>query len=348
LALKVPPVEPVREGLWSVPVVIPDNPLGYTLVYLFETPSGPVLVDNGWDDPRSLAALRAGVAETGQSLDDVYGVLLTHVHPDHHGLSGKVREASGAWIAMHPEDAWIVSMRRNTDDGWLLQTAAVMLSAGAGEADLADLPDLSVLHAHRPDPPALPTRLFADGDVVDVPGWTVRAVWTPGHSPGHTCFVVDDLLLSGDHVLPRISPHIGLYDESSDADPLGDYLASLAKLRSESVAEVLPAHVSRFAPLAPRLASLAAHHEERLAAIVASLAEGPLTTWDITAAMPWNRRWEDIVPFMKRAALGEAVAHLRHLERRGLVERVPGAWPAAYRLVVTPSGAPGAGATPAG
>jgi glyoxylase-like metal-dependent hydrolase (beta-lactamase superfamily II) len=239
---------------------------------------------------------------------------------------------------MHPEDAWIVSMRRNTDDGWLLQTAAVMLSAGAGESDLADLPDLSVLHAHRPDPPALPTRLFADGDVVDVPGWTVRAIWTPGHSPGHTCFAVDGLLLSGDHVLPRISPHIGLYDEASDADPLGDYLASLAKLRNTVVTEVLPAHVSRFAPLEPRLSSLAAHHEERLAAIVASLADGALTTWEITAAMPWNRRWEDIVPFMKRAALGEAVAHLRHLERRGLVERVPGAWPTAYRLVPTPAG----------
>jgi glyoxylase-like metal-dependent hydrolase (beta-lactamase superfamily II) len=342
LALKAPPVEPVRDGLWSVPVVIPDNPLGYTLVYLFETTSGPVLVDSGWDDPRSWDALRGGVRETGHEIEDVYGVLLTHVHPDHHGLSARVRAASGAWLAMHPEDAWIVSMRRNTDDGWLLQTAAVMLSAGATEEDLADLPDLSLLHAHRPDPPALPTRLFADGDVVDVPGWTVRAVWTPGHSPGHTCFAVDGtgLLLSGDHVLPRISPHIGLYDESSEADPLGDYLASLLKLRSEAVSEVLPAHVSRFPDLTARLDSLAAHHEERLSAIADSLAAGPLTTWEITAAMPWNRKWADIVPFMKRAALGEAVAHLRHLERRGVVERVAGAWPASYRLVE--------GATPAG
>jgi glyoxylase-like metal-dependent hydrolase (beta-lactamase superfamily II) len=336
LALRIPEVEPVREGLWSVPVVIPDNPLGYTLVYLFETEAGPVLVDNGWDDPRSWTALREGVAATGHAVGDVYGVLLTHVHPDHHGLSAKVRDSSGAWLAMHPEDAWVVSMRRNTDDAWLLQTAAVMLNAGATEADLADLPDLATLHAHRPDPPALPTRLFADGDVVDVPGWTVRAVWTPGHSPGHTCFVVEghELLLSGDHVLPRISPHVGLYDESSEADPLGDYLASLAKLRSESVREVLPAHVARFTGLADRLSSLTEHHEERLAAILASLRDGPLTTWEVTAAMPWNRRWEEIVPFMKRAALGEAVAHLRHLERRGLVESVPGAWPASYRLAM--------------
>lgn len=342
MALQAPPVEPLRDGLWSVPVVIPDNPLGFTLVYLFETASGPVIVDNGWDDPRAWEALRAGIAETGHDVADVYGVLLTHVHPDHHGLSARVREASGAWLAMHPEDAWVVARWRNARDAWLLEAAAVMLSAGAPEDELAELPDVSGLRAGsvRGELPALPTRLFADGDVVDVPGWTVRAIWTPGHSPGHTCFAVEgpDLLLAGDHVMPRITPHIGLYDDDSDADPLGDYLASLGKLRSERVTEVLPAHVGRFAALVPRLDELAAHHEERLAAIAASLAQGPLSTWDIAAAMPWNRRWADIAPLMKRIALGEAVAHLRHLERRGLVERVPGAWPATYQLVATPAG----------
>ena len=61
-------------------------------------------------------------------------------------------------------------------------------------------------------PPVLPDRNLSDGQRVDVPGWDVRAVWTPGHSPGHTCFNVgDDVLLSGDHVLPEITPHIGLY-----------------------------------------------------------------------------------------------------------------------------------------
>ncbi len=335
-----PPVEEVRPGLWSVPVVIPDNPLGYTLVYVFATASGPVIVDNGWDDPRAWAALSAGLAEAGFDVADVYGVLLTHVHPDHHGLSGRVREASGAWIAMHPEDAWVVTRWRTTMDTWLLETAAVMLSAGAPEDELAALPDFSGVVGRPRELPALPTRLFADGDYVDVPGWTVRALWTPGHSPGHTCFVVDGMLLAGDHVMPKISPHIGLYDEESDADPLGDYLASLAKVRSVEVAEVLPAHVGRFTDLAPRVDELAAHHEDRLSEIAACLAGGPLTTWEIAATMSWNRSWEQIPTFMKRVALGEAVAHLRHLERRGVAERVPGAWPASYRLVprATPAG----------
>ena len=338
-----PPVEVVRPGLWSVPVVIPDNPLGYTLVYLFETDSGPVVVDNGWDDPRAWESFRNGVAETGHRVEDIYGVLLTHVHPDHHGLSSRIRAASDAWIAMHPEDAWVVTRWRETLDTWLLETAAVLLSSGAPEDAIAALPDLTGVPPHRRELPALPTRLFADGDMVDVPGWNVRAIWTPGHSPGHTCFFVDGLLLAGDHVMPKISPHIGLYEEELDVDPLGDYLASLAKLRSEAVLEVLPAHVARFTPLAPRLDELAEHHEERLAGIVALLGDGPLTTWEIAASMPWNKQWADIVPFMKRVALGEAVAHLRHLERRGLAERIPGAWPASYRLTSGSGGGPAPG-----
>jgi glyoxylase-like metal-dependent hydrolase (beta-lactamase superfamily II) len=254
---------------------------------------------------------------------------------------------------MHPEDAWLVARWRSAPDAWLLEAAAVMLSAGAPEDELAALPDLAAVRAGlasvERELPALPTRLFADGDAVDVPGWTVRAVWTPGHSPGHTCFVADDLLLAGDHVLPRISPHIGLYDEETDLDPLGDYLASLQRVRSLPVREVLPAHVRRFTDLAPRADELTAHHEERLTAIAASLAGGALTTWEIAAAMPWNRAWDAIPTLMKRIALGEALAHLRHLERRGVVERVPGAWPAAYRLVAAASaGAAPEAATPAG
>lgn len=314
--------------------MLPDNPLGFTLTYVFATASGPVVVDNGWNDERSWTSLCAGLSEAGFDVADVYGVLVTHVHPDHHGLSARVREVSGAWIAMHPEDAWVVTRWRSTTDTWLLETAAVMLSAGAPEDVLGALPDFSGVPARSArDLPALPTRLFADGDWVDVPGWEVRAIWTPGHSPGHTCFSVDGLLIAGDHVMPRISPHIGLYDEESDADPLGDYLASLRKVRDMDVAEVLPAHVGRFTALASRVDELAEHHEERLTEIAASLGEGERTTWEIAATMGWNRAWEDIQPFMKRVALGEAVAHLRHLERRGVVERVPGAWPASYRLV---------------
>src|SRR4051795_11896084 len=77
-------------GVWSIRVPFPDNPLGYTLVYALETAAGgPVLVDAGWDDPASLAALERGLAAIGTAVSDVRGVLVTHHHPDHHGLAGR-------------------------------------------------------------------------------------------------------------------------------------------------------------------------------------------------------------------------------------------------------------------
>ena len=90
----LPPVEQVRPGLWSVPVPIPDNPLRYTLCYAFTSDGGAVLVDPGWDSENGRKALSAGLAAAGMSPRDVTGMIATHVHPDHHGLSGWVRRES--------------------------------------------------------------------------------------------------------------------------------------------------------------------------------------------------------------------------------------------------------------
>jgi len=330
-----PVVERVRPGVWSIPVIIPNNPLGWTLVYLIESDRGPVLVDTGWHDPLAWDGLVEGIAAAGHDVTTTYGVLVTHHHPDHHGLSGNVQEASGAWIAMHEADAEVVTRARDTDHGWILQTAAVLLAAGAGEDVFEQLPDPDILAASKPPRPALPNRLIGDGQLADVPGWDVRSVWTPGHTPGHVCFVMeqDRLLLSGDHLLPEITPHIGLYREDDSADPLGDYLRSLERLEALDIDEVLPAHQHRFHGHRARARAIAEHHAVRFDAIRHTLRDGPATAWTITAAMPWNRAWDEIHPMMKRAALSEALAHVRHMEREGTVQQLPGSNPLTYQLV---------------
>ena len=92
----LPPVEQVRPGLWSIPVPIPDNPLRYVLVYAFELDGGGVaIVDAGWNTDDAWAALNAGWPRPAAASSDVRAVLVTHIHPDHYGLAGRVREASG-------------------------------------------------------------------------------------------------------------------------------------------------------------------------------------------------------------------------------------------------------------
>src|SRR6202043_4101341 len=101
---------------------------------------------------------------------------------------------------------------------------------------------------------ALPDRELSDGDLADVPGWKLRAVHTPGHTPGHLCFVDERSrrLFSGDHVLPRITPNISV-QRADPVGPLEDYLNSLARTRDLDVDEVLPAHEWRFKGLSERI-----------------------------------------------------------------------------------------------
>ena len=101
----MPPVELVRPGLWSIPVPIPNNPLRYVLVYALELDDGVAIVDAGWNTDDAWNALNAGLIEAGGSISDVRSVLVTHIHPDHYGLAGRVRDESGAWIGLHPDDA---------------------------------------------------------------------------------------------------------------------------------------------------------------------------------------------------------------------------------------------------
>ena len=326
-----PRVELVHPGVWSVPVPIPNNPLGYTLVYAFETPRGPVLVDAGWNTDRSWTALAEGLNQAGMDVGSCYGVLVTHFHPDHHGLAGRVRDASGAWLAIHPQDAMVIT-HWPTPDEWLMQSVMILLDAGASEDDLAALPN-----AGSPGlrPPATPDRLLADGERVDVPGRDVVAIWTPGHTPGHCCLYDRDarLLLTGDHVLPKISPHIGLYDEDEpSSDPLGSFIDSLRKVAPYDVDVVLPAHEYRFTDLAGRVEALIEHHRERLDAVLTRLREGPASVWEIALVLPWNRPWDEIKGLMRRAAIHETLAHVRALEHEGAVERVAGMKPATFRL----------------
>lgn len=320
----LPPVEQVRPGLWSIPVPIPNNPLRYVLVYLFETDSGAFIVDAGWNTDDAYQTLCAGLQRAGTSITDVRGVLVTHIHPDHYGLAGRVREASGAWVGLHPADAQLIRDRYIEPTDLLARVERVLLTAGAPKEELqalrnASMPVLPFVEAVEPD------VLLEDGDKPEIPGWDVRAIWTPGHSPGHVCFyeASNQLMLSGDHILPRITPNIPYHPQAS-ADPLGDYIESLHKVGAYDVDEVLPAHEHRFVSLSARVQELVAHHEARFGEVVAAIESGTTTAWGIAAAMHWSRPWERIEGFMRRAALGEALAHLRALEKRGLLREVAG------------------------
>src|SRR5215469_10708195 len=313
---------------------MPSSSLRYVFVYVFETDAGPYIVDAGWNTDEAFDALSDGLRQAGTSVSDVQGVLVTHIHPDHYGLSGRVREASGAWVALHPADAALIPERYDDPTDLLLRVSAYLRRMGAPEDEVSTLTNASMpvrpyVDAVRPD------VLFEDGDHPRVPGWDLTAIWTPGHSPGHLCFWEpgNRLMLSGDHVLPRITPNIP-YHPQAGSNPLGDFIHSLDKVATYDADEVLPAHEHRFVGLSERVEQLKAHHESRFAEVVAAIEGGVTTAWGIAERMHWSRSWERFDGFMPRAAVGEAMAHLRALEVRGIVHEVIGE-PSSFELVPT-------------
>jgi len=318
----LPSVEQVRPGLWSIPVPIPNNPLRYVIVYAFESDQGITLVDAGWNTDDAWQALNDGLGEAGGSMSDVTGVMVTHIHPDHYGLAGRIRETSGAWIGLHPADTAMLEERYVETDDLVSRMSELLAVSGVPAESLPDLATASMeirslVHM------ALPDRRVEDGDAIGVPGWDLTAIWTPGHSPGHLCLfdASAGLLLSGDHVLPRISPNISFHSQQFP-NPLGDYLESLMRIGRLEPEEVLPAHEYRFRGLRARTDQLIAHHEDRCREIEATLAALPGSScWDLTIGLTWSRPFDEIPSFMQRAANGETLAHLVLLETRGRVRR---------------------------
>jgi glyoxylase-like metal-dependent hydrolase (beta-lactamase superfamily II) len=321
-ARSLPPVEQVRGGLWSIPVPIPHNPLRYVSVHAFALDGGGLgLLDTGWESDESWTALTAGLASIGGSIEDVRGVLVSHLHVDHLGLADRVREASGAWVAMHPADATLVAgLNRRGADAAVAAEIEFLVGLGADRTDaVADVGPAA--NMERFTRMAVPDRLLEDGDHADFPGWRLRAVHTPGHTPGHLCFADEEgrLLFTGDHVLPRITPNIST-GVSGATDPLRGFLDSLGGVRDLDPAEVLPAHEWRFRGLADRVDALIAHHEHRLTELLDAIRRNPRSTpWDLAAHLTWSRPWEQYERRMRIFAVTETDAHLRLLASRGLV-----------------------------
>lgn len=323
----------VGDGIYQILVPITDNPLGNTLVYALESPGGLVLVDAGWYDDNAWNGLTSGLEAIGHSVADVEGVVLTHFHPDHTGLCGRVRAASDAWIAMHEADHELFAqMAADRDAAWVTAEKQNMARAGAPPADqdaftAAADGDVPVSRDGAPD------RLLLDDERIKLTGRDLRVVYTPGHTPGHACFYLEDadVMFTGDHVLQKTTPHVGNFIYPlEERDGLAEFLDSLRRVQSMNVTRGLGAHGLPIDDVAGRAGELIEHHEERLEHLHANFGADQITVWQVAERMKWYKPWADLSPMGKHMALSEAAAHLRHLVARDLVAQVPESEPARF------------------
>jgi glyoxylase-like metal-dependent hydrolase (beta-lactamase superfamily II) len=161
---------------------------------------------------------------------------------------------------------------------------------------------------------ARPDRTLHGGEIIEGDGFRWEVIWTPGHSAGHVCLYERErqLLLSGDHVLPVITPHLS-YSGRPGSDPLGDFLRSLEALKPLAVRTVFPAHEFVFDNLRQRIEEIELHHLARMREMLDALASGPLTAYEVAHHVTWvTGDFRDFDFAMQGAAVRETLAHLEH------------------------------------
>jgi glyoxylase-like metal-dependent hydrolase (beta-lactamase superfamily II) len=295
------------------------GPLGYVLVYAIESGDGIVLIDAGWEGPDGLGPLEGALRTLGAGITDVRAVIFTHSHLDHYSVGAPVRRESGAWLALHEiEAAGLAAAAQTEPDPPALDAWFAALGLDADER-----PDAveTALLVDRAAPRFAPDRTLAAGSTIGVDGCTLQVLHTPGHSPGHVCFVAADrgVVFTGDHVLSLTTPNVSIFPRSPGS-PLDDYLSSLAKTRSLSGLLALPGHERRIG-VAERSEALLLHHDMQLSHAEQLAAAGYETVREIAERMPWQTPWAALGLIDRHMALGETYAHLVVLERRGVLEQ---------------------------
>lgn len=317
------PPERVLDGVWSIPIPLVGTALASVTLYVVRHREGVLLVDAGYDHPECWTALVDGLAAAGARPEDVTAVLLTHQHPDHVGLANRIREASGAWIGIHPLDA--LDERRRTHGTFIEQLETELRLAGVPGAIREEMVESSrQLSKHAHDLHA--DRMLADGELIRVGGAELEVVGSPGHTRGHVCFLDRGrrLLFGGDLLLASGEVQLGLVSTPED-DPVAQLQSSIRRVSALGVDLLLPGHYGRIDDLAGRGAAVAAELEARLAQTIEVVRALPGSTgWEVSEAFAWERPWAKQGTTARRFAVMQVMGWRRRLVSLGLAELVPG------------------------
>lgn len=332
-------VTEVAPGVLRAQLPIQFTGLGHVNTYLLEDERGWTVIDPGLPGPQTWKVLKARLREAGGRIGAVHTVMITHSHPDHFGAAERLRLAADAelvtadnfrtWFDLFEPDVDLEIESRFDAD-----RRAAAQQAGGDKFDRmeAALDRPSPWGGEMPRPP-LPSGPFKpvkrwlmnrwmkapkpsvrirDGQRLTLGGRDWQALRTPGHCEDHLCLfdAADGTLLSGDHVLPSITPHVSGLTVSDD--PLADFVTSLDKVDAlDGVSVVLPAHGQPFTDLSGRVEAIKRHHHERLehvAAISRDIGEADVGAYmrELFSERAWGNMAES-----------ETYAHLEHLRLDG-------------------------------
>jgi len=311
----------VAEDIYQVRLPLPFA-LNIVNVYLLRGTNGWTIVDTGINTSDARQTWR----DTFQALDihptHIEKIVLTHVHPDHFGLVGWLRELAKehnhhlpVFVSEreHLQARWVWYGEADINfERWLAHHGLPHQFAFDVASSMGKTIDMT--HPHSPIDSF---SMIKAGETIQMGERTFQMIHAPGHSDGQLIFYDprDKLMLSGDHVLMKITPNIGLW-EHTDTNPLGNYLDSLAQLKQIDVRLGLPGHKHLIEDWRGRIEGLIQHHDERLTMIHEAVTNGAHTPYEIAQKIFITDRF---TPHEWRFAIAETLAHLDFLQRRDVL-----------------------------
>jgi glyoxylase-like metal-dependent hydrolase (beta-lactamase superfamily II) len=323
-----PGAEDLGGGLYRIPLPLPGDALTAVNVYAMTGDDGVDLIDAGMALVQARERLTEALNQLGYGLPDIRNFFITHIHQDHYTLAVELRTTLRGRITLGERERANMAAIRDVSAG-RAEVGFIEMLAAMGAADLA-AQVRAMLAPRLADPqPRLqwsdPDRWLPDGAMIDLPGRTLRAIHTPGHTTGHVVFhdEASALLFAGDHVLPHITPSIG-FQPVITRSSLQEYLGSLQLMLALPDTRLLPAHGPVQESTHTRVHELLEHHETRLEQTLEAASDGPVTAFEAAGALPWTRRKRRLTELdimNQLLATGETAAHLEVLVTRGQLVR---------------------------
>lgn len=293
--------------------------LDHINLWLLADGDGWTQIDCGYGDAPTRALWNSHFSTT---LGDrpLTRVLATHYHPDHLGNAAWLSERFGCAIAMPQSEYLTAHAVANGHSGYGIAAISGLFRAHGMTAEHLAALERRGNHYRRgvPELPISFLRILAHDEIsIGLNRW--RVIPGHGHSPEHASLhcISMNVCISGDMLLPRISTNVSVWPVEPDGDPLARFLDSLgafADLAPDTL--ILPSHGLPFVGARTRVDQLRAHHEARLAELVAA-ADEPHSAAEFVPVL-FHRELDLQQRFF---AMGEAIAHLNHLWHAGRLTR---------------------------
>jgi glyoxylase-like metal-dependent hydrolase (beta-lactamase superfamily II) len=275
------------------------------------------LFDTGMNTPETFSTLEESLKSIGKTVRDIDRIFITHFHTDHCGIAGRIKEISGAAIAMSEIDARRIynDQKRGLDFD---QVKIFYREQGLRGRIIDDLLELLSSFRKATIPFKVDTNLEDHGSQ-KVGDRKFDVIQVPGHTSGQVCFFFrrEGILLSGDHILPEITPNLSPDPYNPGFRPLKSFLNSLSQVEDLPVVKVYPSHGDPFSNLKARVEEIREHHKERKSLVFESVKGGPKTTLHVSQDI-FGRNLPEFDQFL---AVNETYTHLIELEEAGLVKQ---------------------------